>query len=131
MTHQISVDHDGRLVLLRVTGDVTLSAITAFIQELLEPPFVELTYDVLIDFREGDFRELTSDHIYSLVDYLGRAADILPEIRHAIIVGQQLQYGMVRMFQLLADDNPGLTCRVFYDEAEARRWLAGEPGEIL
>ncbi|MBN2431540.1 MAG: STAS/SEC14 domain-containing protein [Acidobacteria bacterium] len=128
MSYQITVRHEERLVQVHITGAMTLEVIRSFADELLQPPYIDLMYDVLFDCRPADFRDLSSNDIRSIVGYLARNAGLIPDNRHAIVVSQQLQFGMMRMFQLLVDDNPNFTCQVFYDEAEARRWLDEGPG---
>jgi len=125
MSYQIRVRHGKRLVEVVIADAMTREVIRSFADELLQPPYIELTYNVIFDCRAADFQSLSADDIRSIVEYLARNAGMIPAIRHAIVVSQQLQYGMMRMFQLLVDDNPNFTCQVFYDEAEARRWLGG------
>ena len=53
-----------------------------------------------------------------------KATTITGPIRSAILVGNQAQFGMARMFQTL-NDHPAVEVEIFRDRNEAVAWLAG------
>jgi hypothetical protein len=54
---------------------------------------------------------------------LRRAVPLAAPIHVAIVVGNDVQYGMARMFQTL-NDHPQVTLEIFRERAAALAWLA-------
>jgi len=53
-----------------------------------------------------------------------RSRPLRAPIRSALVVGEPVQLGYARMFQIL-NEHPDVTVRIFDDESAARAWLAG------
>ena len=82
----------------------------------------------LIDVRAIEDATVGYQDMARLADR-SRARPLSAKIRSAILVGQPVQLGYARMFQIL-NDHPQITVRIFEDELAARVWLAtGEPSE--
>jgi hypothetical protein len=78
--------------------------------------------------RLTDLREITEPMVgYAEMAQLAersRNRRLAAPIRSAILVGQPVQLGLARMFQIL-NDHPQITLRIFEDEGAARAWIAG------
>jgi len=82
----------------------------------------------LIDVRAIEDATVGYQDMARLADR-SRARPLSAKIRSAILVGQPVQLGYARMFQIL-NDHPQITVRIFEDELAARVWLAtGDPSE--
>src|SRR5215204_4572797 len=82
----------------------------------------------LIDVRAIEEATVGYQDMARLADR-SRARPLSAKIRSAILVGQPVQLGYARMFQIL-NDHPQITVRIFEDELAARVWLAtGDPSE--
>lgn len=68
-------------------------------------------------------RAVNSESIALLVDFLKKLHT--PDLFHkksAIVVGNELEYGISRIYQALTEDLPFET-EIFYSEEEAKTWL--------
>jgi hypothetical protein len=76
--------------------------------------------------RLTDLRTVTATEVgypeMSQLAALSRARPLSAPIRSAILVGQPLQLGFARMFQIM-NDHPLVTVQIFEDEAAARAWI--------
>jgi hypothetical protein len=56
-------------------------------------------------------------------------SDTVPSFRAAIVVDQDVHFGLTRMFEMLSEQ-PGVEKRVFRDYDQAREWLT-QPWPIV
>ena len=76
---------------------------------------------ILLDNRarrgEGD-----SEHVRRMAGLARKSSERLEGCRCAIVVSNDVEFGMARMYELMASGDP-LTVRVFRDMEEAESWL--------
>ena len=111
-------DHQHRRVTARVEGRVTLEEIREHLEEERQEP--GLAYSELIDAR-GSVPLFDSADVRVLVAWLrwlGERTRLGPT---AVVVDSDLEYGMVRMVEILVED----VCKVkpFRDKLDAELWL--------
>ena len=118
------ISYDGPILLIRIFGTLTPEDLEALADEVIAieqegtntPP------------RLTDLRELTSANVgYQEMARLTdrtRTRPLLSPVRSAMLVGEPVQLGYARMFQIL-NDHPKVTLRIFEDEAVAREWVTG------
>ena len=80
----------------------------------------------LFDYTELDTTRLSTEDVHLLAE-LGtpRASDI-GQGKAAVVVDRDLEYGLVRMFQVFVEDNVASRFRLFRSRDEALIWLASE-----
>ena len=78
--------------------------------------------DVLVDMREADLRKVTSFAVIKAGRNLSSASVLGDARRIALVVSTDEAYGLMRMFQLTAENAPS-TVRLFREYAEAARWI--------
>ena len=122
-----SQDLDSALTIHTVEGEVTFDQILTKIREYNSG---EVTLKTLWDFRACRVPELSTQElragIASLVASLRDTYQDLPGRRRAVVTNEQLDFGIVRMWDgLVGAKNPESKAenRVFYDIDQARAWL--------
>ena len=123
MAYEYHVYADTSFVSVRFSGLVDEDGMDAFIQETLQDEaFLACTKELM------DWRDVEDAHLSA--DYLRRLAQRIEAVKFdylALVMPQDLPYGLARMYQAYrskgADDN----ARVFRDVASAYEWL-GVPG---
>ena len=112
-------DHQHHRVTARAEGHVTLEDIRDHLEEERQEP--GLAYSELIDARGSvpDFSPADVRVLVAWLRWLGERTRLGPT---AVLVDSDLEFGMMRMLEILVDD----VCQVkpFRDEANAEYWLA-------
>jgi hypothetical protein len=123
------IDTDKRIMYATVTGEITLDDVRADIERLVTQPVYPPGIPGLIDMRNAT-SQLRADEIQRLAYMVKSHGDVVGRTRRALLVSNDLLYGMYRMFAAYVADGP-TEYRVFRDEDEARRWIeeASEPAE--
>ena len=99
-----------------------LTDVRAFYREVSEHPKLRPDLKWLHDVREADF-DVTTEEVRSLVSLLGEAGSRPgPERRLAYLVSSDLNFGMVRMFEVLSEQS-GVQIHVFRELVQAKAWL--------
>lgn len=118
VTHRI----EERLVTIELQGGLSMAELLQAVQDLqaLEAS-LDPTPDRLILVDAITTFEFNFDRMETLGE-MRRKAVIRNPVRSAIVAGNDLQYGMARMFQSL-NSHPNITVEVFRQESQARLWL--------
>ena len=122
MTYRMSFD--GPTLMIHFTGTLTAVDLEAVADAMIAVE-EEGTYT---PHRLIDLRGITEPMVgYAEIAQLAersRNRPLAAPIRSAILVGQPVQLGLARMFQIL-NDHPQITLHVFEDEGTARAWVVG------
>ena len=123
------VSYDGSLVLVQFSGTLTREDLERVGDEIIA---IERG-GAHTPHRLTDFRQITDIAVgYAEMSALAersRARPLGAHIRSALVVGQPVQMGFARMFQIL-NEHPRVAVRIFEDETSARAWIAtGLPNE--
>ena len=125
MEHVIEMRASPRRIVVRTGGSATYEGFVRLIAELLAPPYVELDVPVVVDMRMLDMRSLPTDSIRDLAIELWEQRSRLKPLRHALVVNEEVTFGLSRLFeQFMAGQSP-VTFRVFYSLEDAERWAGG------
>ena len=108
-------------VLIEAIGEVTLEDELPVYAEMLAHPGYKPGMPILLDNRR---RKSVSDsaHIRRIKGEAESVAERLGGARCAVVVAADAQFGMARMYQLMAEGGP-LRIRVFRETSPALRWL--------
>jgi hypothetical protein len=120
--HRFDFDEPGR-VLITVWGEASIEGFHAYLGGFLDDPKWRPGMDSLVDLRALDFADLTAAQIRALVDAQARNKVKRGGGRAAIVVSQEVAYGLVRMYEAYADQQVALRPRVFRSYEEAHAWL--------
>ena len=110
----------GNIVINTVPSGTTLGEILAFAADRLED---WATREVIYEVSAADFSSLDSP---TLADFVARSAEgsrVRSGRKTAIVAAGDLNFGMMRMFAMLAGDQFHIELSVFRDIAGALAWL--------
>ena len=119
MPYEIAPDQDKRLVVIRISGDVTLAEVRGIVADLLGR--VEVS-----GFRQlVDLRELNSATAISAADIRAIAAGAMSASpMRAVVASDSATFGLARMFAALRNlKDSGDQIGVFRTMREAEDWL--------
>lgn len=128
MEYSIDMDRTRGLITVSARGDATAADFQSYIADLLKPPCSEVDFNVLSDLRNVNMGTLSGDDVRDIARLVATRRSEVLTIKHAIVVGGPLSFGLARMYQTLSDDVDPQDLRIFYDIDEARRWLSPEAG---
>jgi hypothetical protein len=123
LEYTIETDHKRKLLIIDASGNADMVGFRNLIIELLKPPYVELSNNILLDFSSLDIGQLSERNVREINDLLAAEKSKLPPIKQAIVVGSTMSFGMARMFQIISEDALPLNTQVFKYIKEAVSWL--------
>jgi hypothetical protein len=116
-----TLDPKQRLIRTRCVGNVILPEVLAHFDELARDPNAPGLFDVFLDLSE-----ITSMpagfQIAAVAEQIKKTSQIVRFNACAIVAPEDALFGMLRMFEVLAEPYFGAT-RVFRNSAEAETWL--------
>ena len=111
---------EDNLVIQRLSGAVTLPSIVKQAREVINAPEWKWDYDVIIDLTEAVLH-LTGSHVRNLSS-LAQDEDIKAG-RIALVTSRDVDYGLSRMYAILAASSVHEEVQVFRTTDEAHEWL--------
>jgi hypothetical protein len=113
------IDKELRLVLTSAFGVLTRDEILTSRQQLLEDPDFDPSYSQVQDYSGVTKIELTADDVRSLA----QASVFSSQARRALVVKDDLQFGLSRMFGTHRESAGEMGIRVFRNLHEAVDWV--------
>lgn len=114
-----------RILLVHVEGPVTTVMFDTAMQSITTAAEYAPNVDTIWEFHGADFSAISADGMRSLLAVRARYA-VRAGSRTAFVVGNEVAYGMSRMFQLLADGTIPQDLSVHRSIEDAHAWvLAG------
>ncbi|XOV87970.1 MAG: hypothetical protein ACFHX7_23940 [Pseudomonadota bacterium] len=110
------------LIIVTVTGSLRFEDLDVAMEQLRALPGFEPSHDQLLDLAGARLEGFSAQKIRA---FLERPPLFDTESRRAIVVGSKFAFGMVRMFELMANQERG-AIRVFMNLEEAVAWLHGQ-----
>lgn len=115
--------HPSGVFVLRVRGPLTVERVEAAIAETRQTPGFHRRSHTVWDLREADLADAPVEDLRRVVAINARFGDQRAGARSALRVARDVDYGIVRMFQVFAEKLPQ-TFRVFRAPEEAIAWAA-------
>ncbi|MCE1205581.1 MAG: hypothetical protein LWW79_13365 [Holophagaceae bacterium] len=120
---------DGVFV-VKTSGLAELPIFLAFIDALLAHPAWGPGARLLVDHRALDVSPFTFGAVQELADQCARRAQAIGPARIALLVADDLGYGMNRMWAALVQGRLDFTGSIFKSQEEALAWLTeGAPSQ--
>jgi hypothetical protein len=117
-----------RLIVCTLTGELSLADRVGLIDGVQREFREHGPLDCIVDNR-GQIGAASKQDLERVLPLVRKVlAEVAGSVRVAIVVGEDVQYGVGRMVQIQLDDIPNLDLRVFRDMGEARCWLGGAGG---
>jgi hypothetical protein len=113
------IDKERRIVMSSGSGVLTIEDILGHQERLLNDPDFDPSYSQLSDFTQVEKVELSSED----VRLAARKNIFLPHSRRALVVKNEVQYGLARMFEIHRELAGEVGVRVFRTIDEALAWV--------
>ncbi len=107
-------------------GKAESQAFCQYLEELLAHPSWVPETPLLIDYRELETSSLSQSDIMAIAQHSKRHAREVGRNRLAILVSDDLTFGLARMWKAYADNTKEINVRYFRQSEEAIDWLLNE-----
>lgn len=118
-------DPDQHALFVRMVGRVDDAELVRFARELSEDPEVPTGRRELIDLREVEASDVTTEAIRQVAGAFRSQDKTHYETRVALVAASDLGFGLGRMYQAFRDDAP-IHLQVFRELEKALAWLGIE-----
>jgi hypothetical protein len=112
--------------LIKVIGAVKGDDVVDLARSLLAHPDWHSAVNVLVDYRESDFTELSKIEMEQVAKSIVEIANEFDGARAALVVSREVDFGIVRMWEMSTGDEIPFAFRVFRSIDEARAWIDAE-----
>jgi hypothetical protein len=123
MEHTIMFDNEMSCFIVSATGPATVRDLRAFIDEVLKDERWRGGMNVIVDYRLAELNFLTSSDAHALADMVKRLKEKVGAGRVAHVVARTVDFGMIRMWENLIEDQVSFGFRVFYSMDDALSWI--------
>jgi hypothetical protein len=113
------IDKPHRLVMSTASGVFDLAAALAHQDQLLRDPDFDPAYSQLLDFTHISKIEISPEDVRKLAE----RSIFWPSSRRAILVGNDLEFGFARMFEILRENAGEMGIKVFRNLDDALAWV--------
>lgn len=117
----VRIDLDRKIAVIAPEGEMTVGEIKAVIKELFAHPDRSKDMYELWDFRGASLSGITAEGLESVAIFIKRHTGLLAK-RTAFVVGRDMEYGVLRMWESYAAAVPQER-RIFRNPASALEWL--------
>ncbi|MHC4872631.1 MAG: hypothetical protein ACYTFY_12385 [Planctomycetota bacterium] len=123
MPFELTYDKEIDAIICKVCGNMTYDEIPALGEALLTHSDFRTNINQLFDCTEGQL-EATADELRKTAKDFLKVADVLGLKRKlALAVSRDVDFGMMRMYEVHFQPDPGVQIRSFRSLDEARAWL--------
>jgi hypothetical protein len=123
MDIMITYNQENNLVIIEAKGDASVEGLSELIDQLFRFPQWESGMSTLIDFRNFSITPLKNDDIMKVSQMVKALKDALGDGDCAIAVSREIDYGLVRMWQIQTEPGVQVQIEVFMSYDEAFKWL--------
>ena len=122
MPCSVRLDASTGVVVVAVDGEPSVDEISEAVDEICRLPEYHLNPRVVWDLRRGGVAHLSPDELHQIARFLSEKRADLRRVRVALLVGREVDYGVLRMLGVFLSDEP-LEDQVFRDAEAAWAWL--------
>ncbi len=129
MSYRFSFEEDQNVLILVYEGEISPDEEAQVILDTLADPRFKPGAKILVD-RTGAHMTMTPEHVRPQIDLIRRNLAKFGEPKVAIVAAADYDFGMVRMFEMTAEDEIPHDLMVFRTVEEACDWLGLDPDSI-
>ena len=122
MDTQIDYSPEENLIRQSLQGACSIANLSRVMESMQKYP-ISPGLRILTDITNADLEDTDYSSLYQLESRLDILLDKYMPIYKAIVVNSDLEFGIARMYQMLAEKE-GFEVRVFRDTTKAEAWLA-------
>jgi len=123
MKWNVTYDRDLGIVHAEQWESFSLNEEFEFLQMIAEDADATRGAPLLIDYRQLTISDISRDNLDDISVRMSGLIDKLRSHRIALLARSDLQFGLGRQFQMIAEQRVPAPIEVFRDEAEAVAWL--------
>ncbi len=123
MEYTIRLDPADGIFTVSHSGDFDIEGLTREAKDLISHPQWRPGSSCLLDYRPVNLLQIPTNTIHQCVDVLQRNDPRLGNSPLAIVVKDRGDFGIGRMFQIIAESRIFASIKVFTDLDAARKWL--------
>jgi len=109
-----------------VTGLIDVREVAEYLKGLYASSGSNSEMNVFWDLQGADFSAVSSEDIRSLMAYVGKIWGQGGRSKAALVVSNDLDFGLSRMYQIMMEGATSSTIEVFKDITAARRWIESD-----
>lgn len=113
-------------LLIVVSGPTTPDALQDMAAATVSSPHFRDEMHVLIDYRRARFADMSSADVRRQAAHLAKNGRKIGSHRAALVMGSQVDYGIMRQLEAMVDDRVPYVIQAFLDISEARAWLTAD-----
>lgn len=121
--HTISVENGGGRIVVTTHGEADAQGILAFLDDIVSHPEWKPGYQILLDHRDLDLKNIPQDGIGQVSQYFVKLKSKLGTGKIALVMNRDIDYGIARAWELMTADDVEISIFVFRTLKEARQWL--------
>ncbi len=124
MQHHIEYDSDAMVLVGTMSGKATVEGFHHYIDAVAQHANLPECTGIISDFRELGLGGFTSDVVRGIVERTCAHADRWRDVVHPFVVGNETQFGMTRMYEIMGGSKLGFRTHVCYTLEEAKKVIA-------
>ena len=122
MDYSISYKEKPNVVISNAIGPLTVPDISSLIDEAIPVLKANPTANFIGDYSEGSAEGLSTDHIWLISVDCNRLSDYLVDKKLAIVLKEEVDYGLGRMWQSFTEIKVPYEIQLFRTIEEAEEW---------
>ena len=122
MTISYRIDAVRKIIYTTIEGEITNKQLARHSRKIGKDPEIDRSFVELVYVEPTSLARVTSSGIRDSADALRASTPIK---RIAIVATQDIDFGLGRMFQLIADESP-IEIQIFREQEKAKHWLGIE-----
>ena len=112
------------VIIHTVTGEMTFEEIRSSYESVRSHPDFQENMNSIWDIRNADASEFDSQDVIKIARYFDTQTKDRAKYKVAVIVSRDLEYGLLRKYQVAAADLPA-KIGIFINLEEAKNWITG------
>ena len=121
MNTELQYDKNKNLMTLKLHGPCNIHNLAEVFDEM-EKHELRPGLKIFTDITDADLKDTHFDSVSLLENKLEKFLDLYLPVRKAIVAESNLEFGIARMYEMLAEKN-GFDVNIFRDKSEAMKWL--------
>ena len=118
------VDRDQRVRKHKIIGRVDFISLKTYLFELYDDPEFDGSLNSIWDLSQAEgISNMSIDEIRAVVLLVGSKWNTSLRVRSALVVSQELDYGIARMYEIQLNASTDNDIRVFKNLQEAEKWV--------
>jgi hypothetical protein len=125
VTLEIASDRELDVVEVHLKGAVELAGMNSALQSIINFPDWQPGKSIIFDYSDLDFAAFTTKDMRLISDLVVRYKASFGMAKWAFIISGDLQFGLMRMWEIITEDRVPMNINLFKSRPDARAWISG------